>query len=106
MVYQPEPVDQDLSATLADILRGYLVRAGNNISRYKLASRLVEEDMTATRLQLICETMDGRGKPEAETAAYIGQVLKTREGWQQFVEDRDISRFEGVEQVAPHRPNV
>ena len=72
---------------VAEVLRGFLVRCGNPESRTVLASRLVREGITLPRLTLICETMAGRGKPEAETAAFIGQVLKTRESWLQFVED-------------------
>ena len=80
------------AAALSDILRAFLVRCGNDVSRGHLSHRLAAEGLTPARLSLICETMEGRGKPEAETAAYIGQVLKTKEGWTQFVEDLEFAQ--------------
>ena len=79
------------AAALSDILRAFLVRCGNDVSRGHLSHRLAAEGLTAPRLSLICETMEGRGKPEAETAAYIGQVLKTKEGWEQFLGDLEFA---------------
>lgn len=80
-----------MSDQISEILRGYLVRCGNPDSRQELSERLLTEGMTETKLRLICETMEGRGKPEAETAAMIGQVLKTKEGWQEFVGDLEFA---------------
>jgi len=95
---------------LSAILRAFLVRCGNPESRDMLAERLAGEGMTVSRLTLLCETMEGRGKEPAETAACIGQILKTRESWEEFVGDAEYAKAQraarGGGKRGRHKPEV
>lgn len=75
------------ASDLSDVLREYLVRCGNDRSRQQLALRLAREGMAERDLRELCEAMDARGLPETQTAAHIGQVLKTEESWREFLHD-------------------
>jgi len=81
-----------MSDTLDSILREHLVRCGNPVSRAELVARLESEGMTPEDLRLICETHASRGLLEAETAAHIGQTIRTRSSWEAFVDDATYAK--------------
>jgi hypothetical protein len=83
---------KDTAAALAEILRAFLVRCGRPDLRNKLAARLAREGLFAAELLAICETVEERGKPAAQTAAILGSILETEESWRASIADVVFAR--------------